>query len=69
MLLSLYTVIPDGPQTFVYPQELSRKIVQVAPSQSVESVEGGGVTTPPAIVPGCTQWPPLKITMRYAVSC
>jgi hypothetical protein len=21
------------------------------------------VTTPPAIVPGCTQWPPLKITM------
>ena len=63
------TVVPEGPQTFVYPQELSRPTQQVPSDQSGESVEGGGVTTPPAIVPGCAQWPPVKITTRlvYAV--
>lgn len=66
----IFTVVPESPQTFIYPQELSRKAEQVTPNPSAESVEeGGGVTTPPAIVPGCPQWPPLKITMRYVICC
>ena len=62
-------VVSEAPQTFIYPQELSRTVEQVAPVQSDESMEGGGVTTPPAIVPGCAQWPAFKITKKSELMC
>jgi cancer susceptibility candidate protein 1 len=60
-------VTPDCPQTFVYPQELTRA-PQTTTTDSDQSIEGGVVTTPPAVVPGSAQWPPIEITMSLPTS-
>ena len=57
-------VTPELPEAFVYPQELLRQ-PQTNTNESETDIEGGGETTPPAIIPGSTQWPPIEITTRY----